>query len=165
MHGYELRRSFQRALLPFVSLPATRVYPALRRLEQAGDVEAEVQIQHAFPNRKVYSLTLKGRARLLDWLHRSIALPVMQHEFLHKLFLLNLVDPEEAQKRVSDYAKAQRARLREFYHIREGLERHLRTTDDLRDSVTFQLLSLEHLIRITEADVQGAEEVVGRWNR
>jgi DNA-binding PadR family transcriptional regulator len=159
MHGYELRRSFQRALLPFVSLPATRVYPALNRLERAGDIKAETQVQYGLPNRKVYSLTPQGRERLLAWLQTSIALPVMQHEFLHKLFLLNVVAPEEAEERVREYAAAQQRRLEEFCDIREGLTRRLRSKDKLRDSVTFQLLSLDHLIRITEADLRGAEEV------
>jgi DNA-binding PadR family transcriptional regulator len=62
VHGYELKRRVQRPLA--AALSNNSLYPILNRLEQEGAVTRETQEVEGRPPRKVYTLTLVGRARL-----------------------------------------------------------------------------------------------------
>jgi len=68
-HGYDLRARVQLALGPLAdALNAGHVYVTLNRLEKAGLVTSQRVGQTDRPDRKVYELTARGRARVVEWL-------------------------------------------------------------------------------------------------
>src|SRR3954447_26741803 len=68
-HGYELRARLQLALGPLAdALNAGQVYVTLNRLEKAGLVNSQRVGQADRPDRKVYELSVPGRARVTEWL-------------------------------------------------------------------------------------------------
>src|SRR3954470_24174387 len=68
-HGYQLRARLQLALGPLAeALNAGQVYVTLARLDKAGLVSAQRIGQAERPDRKVYELTVAGRARVMQWL-------------------------------------------------------------------------------------------------
>lgn len=64
VHGYELKRRVRRPSIAPVN--NNSLYPALRRLEQAGAVTKTVEPQEGRPARNVYAITPSGRDLLLD---------------------------------------------------------------------------------------------------
>ena len=62
VHGYELKRRVRRQTIAAVH--NNTLYPALRRLEQAGAVPKTVVAQEGRPPRNVYELTPRGRELL-----------------------------------------------------------------------------------------------------
>ena len=64
VHGYELKRRVRRPSIATVN--NNSLYPALRRLEQAGAVTKTVEPQEGRPARNVYAITPEGRALLRD---------------------------------------------------------------------------------------------------
>ncbi|WP_426244500.1 PadR family transcriptional regulator [Nocardioides sp. LHG3406-4] len=62
LHGYAIGQSL--AAHGFGLLKGGSLYPALSRLEEAGDVEAAWVEGHGGPGRKEYDLTGSGRERL-----------------------------------------------------------------------------------------------------
>ncbi len=64
VHGYELKRRVSRPSVAPISNNA--LYPALRRLEEAGAVTKTVESQEGRPSRNVYAITDEGRRQLTD---------------------------------------------------------------------------------------------------
>ena len=70
--GYDLRKIFVTMAMGNYSGSPGAIYPALRRLEQQGFVEGEVDSTTALRPKKVFRPTKAGRGTLTDWLVREI---------------------------------------------------------------------------------------------
>lgn len=157
MSGYDVRRSYQRALQSIWYAPIGQVYPTLRKMAQEGLVEPHVEVQEGRPNRKVYSLTPQGREKLTGWLSRPADLPEMHHGFIHRLFLLDHLAPERREDFARDYAGRCRVWAEELQTIHEKMQPALRGR--FHETARYQLLSLEHLIRLVECEATSAEMI------
>lgn len=157
MSGYDVARSYTRALQQIWYAPQGQVYPTLRRMHAQGLLDVSVEVQEDRPNRKVYSLTTSGRLQLVEWLSHPATLPRMHHEFIHKLFLLNQIDPAKQREFVLSYAERSATWAKELRAIEKNLHRALKGA--YRESVWFQLVSLGHLIRIVECEAKSAKGI------
>lgn len=63
-HGYVLARRIEQCSENALKMREGSLYPALRQLEQDGQIVGEWQVQPSGPARKVYKLTAKGQAEL-----------------------------------------------------------------------------------------------------
>lgn len=87
LHGYELKSSFDEKVGDFWSLNYGQIYSTLDRLEKEDLVTYDRQIQDRRPDRKIYSITPKGREALQEWL----ASPVNRVRALRDEFFIKLV--------------------------------------------------------------------------
>ena len=155
MWGYEVTTRFRLAIEPFWSIPITQAYPRLRAMEKAGLVFSTNVIQGARPNRRIYSITDKGRDLLKEWLNQPITWPVMRHDFMLHLFLFDNVTTDEAKRVVHAYRDRMHTQLDKAREIEKKLKPALEGPH--ASTVAFQLQSLKHLMRITETELEGAE--------
>jgi len=154
MSGYDLSRSYQRALQQIWYAPLGQVYPTLRKMRAEKLLRVTVQVQHDRPNRKVYSLTNLGRRVFVEWLSLPAMLPNMHHEFIHKLFLLNQIDGQSRLRLVQDYVERCSAWAAELRQIDRKLEASIDGPHG--ESAFYQRLSLRHLRRIVECEANSA---------
>jgi DNA-binding PadR family transcriptional regulator len=154
MTGYDLSRSYRRALQQIWYAPLGQVYPTLRKMNRDGLLRISVKVQRHRPNRKVYSLTADGRKLLVLWLAQPVALPRMHHEFIHKLFLLGNAAPAGRGNWVEAYIKRCDDWARDLRRAEAMLEPSLSGPN--AESAWFQLLSLRHLCRIVECEAESA---------
>ena len=157
MTGYDLSRSYRRALQQIWYAPHGQVYPTLRKMKRDGLLKVVVKVQHHRPNKKVYSLTAAGRKLLVLWLSQPAALPRMHHEFIHKLFLLNNVAPAGRVAQVDAYVKRSREWAADLRRAEALLEPSLQGPN--AESAWFQLLSLRHLCRLVESEADSARQI------
>lgn len=157
MTGYELRKNFDRSLRVFWPVPLTQIYSTLKTMESENLIAGEVILQEKKPSKNVYSLTEKGRRELLKWLENPSKLKIMQHEFLHKLFLYNLLPLKTAIAAIRQYKIENEKLLNHFIGIHNKF--CLSLASDYSENIRFQLLSLTHLIRLTEVEIEGAEAI------
>jgi DNA-binding PadR family transcriptional regulator len=68
MTGYELDKEFKESLAHFWQATASQIYYDLDKMEQNGWLKSERIMQEEKPNKRVYSITAKGRAEFFDWL-------------------------------------------------------------------------------------------------
>jgi DNA-binding PadR family transcriptional regulator len=66
--GYELARRFDRSIGYFWSATHQQIYRTLRVIEDDGWVHAATVVQHGRPDKKVYTVSQKGRAELARWI-------------------------------------------------------------------------------------------------
>jgi DNA-binding PadR family transcriptional regulator len=92
MTGYEIAKDFDEVLYYFWQASHQQVYRELGRLEAEGCVTHEVVVQSGRPNKKVYSITGKGREELRHWVSSVTPLPRQRYDLLVKLLAGSVVE-------------------------------------------------------------------------
>ena len=64
LHGYEISKRIRTQSQEVLKYGEGQLYPALHKLEETGNIEAEWMMQDGKPDRKVYSITPSGREEL-----------------------------------------------------------------------------------------------------
>lgn len=158
MTGYEIHRHNARALSPWWETPRTQIYPKLREMEKRGLIEHEYVVQQGKPNKRLYSLRAEGSKALAEWLSGAIAAPDMHHQMMMRLFLGNLLPTGEASRLLADYRDRMATRAASLRQARERFAGSL--SGPYRASVFFELLSLDHLIAMTDLEVSGTDKAL-----
>lgn len=95
-HGYDLHQRCIVELGHVWHISQSQAYAILKRLEQRGDVKAQVVEQEKLPARQMLRITAQGRRRFNEWMEdisansRSIRL-----EFLTRLYFAKIYMPEK----------------------------------------------------------------------
>jgi DNA-binding PadR family transcriptional regulator len=100
--GYDLRKIFETMALGNYSGSPGAIYPALRRLEQQGLVEGEVDTTKVLRPKKIFRPTKAGRETLSDWLVREIEREDVERrvdELLLRFAFLSVLDSRTATRR------------------------------------------------------------------
>ena len=125
----------------------SQIYPELARLREAGLIE---QTGEGPRGAKAYSLTPAGAAEVRNWLRDTTPSRGTRSDALLRVFLLWLLEPEEAQAHLRREAKYLRSVLDELERIASGPRE--RTRKELAYG-----LALDWGIRETRARLEWAE--------
>lgn len=94
LHGYELKSSFDEKVGEFWSLNYGQIYTTLDRLEKEELVTHDRQTQDRRPDRKIFSITRKGRKELDEWLSTPVSrVRALRDEFFIKLVFMDRNNP------------------------------------------------------------------------
>jgi DNA-binding PadR family transcriptional regulator len=122
-HGYDLHQRFVGELGHVWHMSQSQAYAILKRLENRGDISAQVVEQEKLPARQMLRITEAGRRRFFEWLElgmgrtaRSIRL-----EFLTRLYFTRLHSPEN----IAQIYKAQSIEIELTIARLESLLEHL----------------------------------------
>lgn len=119
--GYDLNKRFGASLVFFWHATHTQIYRELKRMEREGWVVSRREIQDGRPNRKVYSITDKGREVLVAWLKTPSSLQQPKDEMLMKVFGFGLIPPHEAVEQLDRHLALCKERLATFRSVEAGL--------------------------------------------
>ena len=103
MSGYDIKKVIAESDIFYWSGNNNQVYNSLVALNRAGFVTQEVQYQESLPAKKLYSITVKGRAALRDWLHTTPELPELRNTFLVQLAWADVLSGEELDTLLGQY--------------------------------------------------------------
>jgi PadR family transcriptional regulator AphA len=102
MHGYDLHRRVEKELGRIWRMGISNIYGALKRLEQAGQVESTLNPQENRPPRKVYHITPAGRKSFLAWVRQPVpTMRAMRVEFPAKLYFVRALGLEGARELIA----------------------------------------------------------------
>lgn len=96
--GYQLA-SYLEVLWP---AKHSQIYPLLSKMEQNGLLEFEHVEQTGKPDKKIYSITEKGREALGTWVTEKPGAPVIRDEFVIKMYSMWTTDENNAKKLIQD---------------------------------------------------------------
>ncbi|MDR3063136.1 MAG: PadR family transcriptional regulator [Methanobrevibacter sp.] len=68
MTGYELNKTFKDSLNHFWQVQASQIYRELNSMKKLGWLSSEIVLQVEKPNKKLYTITEKGREEVERWL-------------------------------------------------------------------------------------------------
>jgi PadR family transcriptional regulator, regulatory protein AphA len=158
MTGYEIRQSYARGLAPWWETPRTQIYPKLRELKRRGLVQDELVVQDGKPNKRIYTIESAGSDALVSWLQRDITWPDMQHQMMMRLFFGNLLPLPVFRQLLTGYRQRMTTLVDSLRAAHTRFSAAL--TGPYRTSVFFELLSLEHLIKMAELEMSGTEAIL-----
>lgn len=91
--GYEIKQHFEEAFSHFFVAGYGSIYPALAELTRRGLVECTSVLQEKRPDKKVYSLTTRGRDALVGELMATPPRHKVRSEFLVLMVFAHLLPP------------------------------------------------------------------------
>lgn len=99
MSGYDIMMEFkEREIGQFWSAKHSQIYPELKKLLDEGLIEYHIEVQGTKLEKKVYSITEKGRNELKIWLSKldeDIITP--KDDFMLKAYFVSSISKEEAK--------------------------------------------------------------------
>ena len=122
-HGYDLHQRFLTELGQVWHLSQSQAYAILKRLENRGDISAQLMEQEKLPARQVLRITAEGRRRFFEWLELGIGSTArsIRLEFLTRLYFIQLYRPEDTDQ----IYQAQSAEIEATIARLESLLEHL----------------------------------------
>ena len=117
MSGYDLGQTIRASVGRIWNESYGQIYPNLKTLAAEGFVTAKFERQKGKPDRRIYSITEKGRERLLKWLLVQPQPEVSRNEFLLKLFFGERIPTEILIGWVERMVESESAVLRELIRV------------------------------------------------
>ena len=117
-HGYELYQEFSQELGRAWELGLSKLYAQLKQLEEAGLVEAQMELQPSRPARKVYHLTPEGQAVFVEWVRQPT--PYLRHirvEFLARLYFFRRLALDDLDELVARQQAVCRSQVERFEQL------------------------------------------------
>jgi len=99
--GYDMKKCFESSFGHFFPAGYGSIYPALATLARNRMVEFEQVPQEGKPDRKVYSITVKGREELLKGLLKPKPSHKIRSEFLATIWFAHLMSYEQIDELVA----------------------------------------------------------------
>ena len=144
-HGYEIKRTIEEELFPFVGLKVKSIYYPLKKMEQLKLIHKDVGREGKWPEKFVYSITPQGRKifnHLITESFLSIERPFFNIDLA--LYFLPYVDRTIAGRRLKGrvlFLKRIKSELEKMVARRAGSPNHLH-------------IILEHDLDLVEAEIK-----------
>jgi DNA-binding PadR family transcriptional regulator len=154
MSGYDIKHWVLHVTGRFWSESDGQIYPALAELLKNGLVKCNEKLATGKRQRKVYSITNKGKKELQKWLILPAQETTARNEFLLKLFLGNNMPKEDYMEHIKRHQK-QTAEKLEFYI---NLEKHIQ--EEHQDMADYWLITIKNAIYHAETELKWCEEII-----
>lgn len=120
MTGYDMKKFFDRVVGMIWNADHGQIYRLLRRLEGDGLVVQQVVPQTKKPDKRVWSLTPKGKEDLCLWLENPITIGDLKDEFVLWFFFSDLVDKTKVREQLVQARASYEERLQTLQMFQEG---------------------------------------------
>lgn len=98
-HGYRIKKNVAFVLGDGYKLNNNALYPRLKKFQEIGAVEKEVELQNGSPNRVLYNITDIGRKLFQELLQQvSEDIAADQNEFHNRLAFFSLLTEENKER-------------------------------------------------------------------
>lgn len=124
MTGYDIRQKFSKSFSFFSGISFGSIYPALKRMEKDGLIRTRTEIQDGSPNKKICTITEKGRGAFSEALRSPLPLDRYKNSFLARLFFFAHLTPDERHEFTQCYLNGLDENLRNLDLIQPGIEKH-----------------------------------------
>jgi len=151
MTGYELKKFFSISFSFFSGFSYGAIYPALKKMDEEGLITMRPEIQDGVPNRKVYTITPKGKEVFLHSLRGPMPFEKQRSPFLTRLFFFAHLSPEERIRNARQYL----ASVEEVQRTLEATRREIEAHAD-----PFQLLCFEFGVRFHRDLTENISETI-----
>lgn len=118
--GYDIGRAFAGSVAHFWYADQSQIYRTIDRLAADEAIETERIRQERQPDRKVHSLTAKGRQELMDWLASPLEPERPKEAFLARLFFAEPLGPDGVERLLTERQAATTQAVWDLHAIAAG---------------------------------------------
>ncbi|NBI30888.1 PadR family transcriptional regulator [Chengkuizengella marina] len=155
--GYEIKRSIENSIKHFWQESYGQIYPTLKKLVDLEFAVVQVEKVDGKPDRKLYSITEKGRVEFINWLKKPIEkIPIHKDELLLKIFYGQNLTVEENIEQIVQYQD----KMEDFLDTLNSTEEYLVTRRKKDPNFDYWMLTLSHGQLIVKATIQWCEESI-----
>jgi DNA-binding PadR family transcriptional regulator len=122
MTGYEIKKVFSISFAFFSGFSFGSIYPALRKMEENGLISMQMKVQENAPNRKIYTITEKGRETFPEKLRSPLELAAYKSDFLARLFFFSQLEPDERSSVGQQYLEVIDEKVKQLESSRSDIE-------------------------------------------
>ncbi|MET3288985.1 UNVERIFIED_CONTAM: PadR family transcriptional regulator AphA [Brevibacillus sp. OAP136] len=156
--GYDLMLQLQ----PFWQAKHSQIYPLLANLEGEGYLQYTRVEQTEKPDKKMYTITQKGRDALQAWLAEPASAPITRDELFLKTYCLWLTDAQAAialfSHRISEYE----GKLATYQDMLADLKaKHGNTVEDFSSPFFGDFVLLHRAVRSSKDQLEWCQWVIG----
>ncbi|MCQ4118696.1 PadR family transcriptional regulator [Rhodococcus tibetensis] len=155
--GYELARRFDKSIGFFQSATHQQIYRVLKRMDEAGWIDAEIVTQDSRPDKRVYRVSAAGRAELQRWIAEPTEPNHLRNELAVKIRAAQQGDMPALAAEVARHRDGHATRL-EIYRMIE--KRDFPAPNQLSGTALHQYLVLRGGIRVEEGFANWCQEVL-----
>lgn len=154
MHGYGLKKVFDRRMSPLWGLTTGQIYQSLAGLERAALVESRTDRRRRRSVRRTYSITAAGRRELAEWLRAKPAAwsGAFREDILLRLMVLRGEEATSVLHWIGQQTQEARALLVRTSHLSRERSGH-------RDPLDVGRIFLEGLAMRLESDLKSLERL------
>lgn len=159
--GYELKSVLDRSVRHFYWSPAqSQIYTDLRRLAEEGFVTIEDVKQRKRPDKRIYSITPRGREVVQDWLeYGKVESDVYKSAFQLRLFFGHLLSRTRLLSLVDEQRRWLARNVLILEEASQDLERRMQGPPPEPD-LLFPLLEARLKLASFEAELKWADEAL-----
>ena len=152
--GYEIKKVFEDGgLQHFVEASFGSIYPALSRLTDEGLVSVREEAQEKRPDRKVYSITPRGRTAFLTALMKPLPEDRHRSPFVFAMLFSDLLPPSRVSALIDGYIAQGEQKLAQIeQRAREPIFAGERFAIDLAHTMYTAMVDF---LRTRRADIEG----------
>lgn len=155
--GYEIIKIIQTSTNFFWSESEGQIYPALAQCVEDGLATCkEKKSEKTQREKKVYSITAKGKKLLTSWLKKETQPTLVRNELLLKLFLGHNTDVKDNIHHVIHHQKQITVELESYEKLQESLSNQYKDSPHLK----YWLITLNYGIRILKAKLAWCKETL-----
>lgn len=111
MTGYDITKELEKEWVDFWYADHSQIYPELRRLLKEELVSFEITIQGEKLEKKLYSITEKGRKDLINWILREEEDLIPKDMFKLKVYFSEALSIEEVKNNFNSQLKKHKMKL------------------------------------------------------
>ncbi|MCP0887960.1 PadR family transcriptional regulator [Ligilactobacillus sp. WILCCON 0076] len=119
--GYEIKEKFTTSLSNFYNASFGSIYPILHKLTKEEKVVFETITQSGKPNKKVYSITQKGKIAFQQYLRQPVEDKKTKWDFMAHLFYSKYLTIEERLELIDSEIATQKSEVQILTALREKL--------------------------------------------
>lgn len=163
-NGYAIKQAFDEVFNHFWAAKLSQIYRTLKRLEEQGALTSRNTPSEKGPDKRIYSITAKGRRQLRDWLAQGPVVGEERFAYLGQVFFLSeLKDLRQSL----EFMSSLEASFRRQHEVLRAVEAHWRSSDpgypDALNAEDFHAqLTLQMGLAKTAALLKWAEQSVSR---
>lgn len=114
LSGYDMKHMFDHILAPMWGAAHSQIYRELRRMERLEWVSMQREEQESRPDRKVYTITDKGKQALHEWQAQPPEVFQLRDELLLKVLFGTFASPDDLAKNIREAIAYHEKRLLEY---------------------------------------------------
>ena len=165
MSGYDLGRMVRASIGHIWSESYGQIYPNLKKLAARGLVDCKTEKHKGRPDRRIYSITKKGREQLAGWLAVPPQPEIPRNEMLLKLFFGAQASTHILIGNVERMVEEHRALLQKFKRVeRDEIDKNPQYPDApfWKMAARFGQMEMEAHLRWAEETLHALRKIAGR---